>query len=285
MQHDIRKTFKLDIINMTDIQITLLPLPIIWGDKEANLRTFEVAMSNVQAGTDIVVVPEAFSTGFPAGMTYDQMRRLAEKTDGSLMNKVRQMAYKKNLAIAGSFICEDEGNLFNRAFFVQPDGKTYFADKRHLFSMGGEDKIFSRGHTRLEVIFRGWRIAMAVCYDLRFPVWLRNTQENPYDLLIIVANWPMVRTDAWQKLLYARAIENISFVAGVDCQGTDPTDHFYNGSSLIVNYMGQPIEKFEISSEHLCVSASITTKLSKEKLLKFRSRFPAHLDSDKFALL
>lgn len=252
-------------------------MEIVWADKKANLETVERIMDYVHPDTDLLILPETFSTGFPSGEDKERVRELAERNTETTIKTLHDLAEKHSLAIAGSFIADTGGLLFNRAFFIEPSGDEHFAEKRHLFTMAGEHKIFSSGEKRLSVRFRGWNISMIVCYDIRFPVWCRNAGDQ-YDLMIAVANWPKVRVDAWNKLLPARAIENLSYVAGVDCRGTDLKGFTYDGSSAVYDFKGQDIA-FRDENTGL-----IYASLSKEKLNSFREKFPAHLDADSFLL-
>lgn len=260
----------------SNLNLCLFPMDIKWGDKEANIEALKEAIGGVRPGTDILVLPEMFSTGF---VTHDkeEARELSEWNSGETMELLRKLAEEKCMAIAGSFIADTGGSLFNRAFFVEPSGDMTFADKRHLFSMGGEHKVFSSGDTRLHVRFRGWNISMVVCYDLRFPVWCRNV-ENEYDLLIAVANWPKARVEVWNHLLRARALENLSYACGVNCTGTDHKGYEYDGSSLVFDFRGKEITQKVDNSPFLYAT------LSYEKLEAFRRNFPAWQDSDKFII-
>ena len=253
-------------------------MTIAWGKKEENIKNVERACEIIHPDTDLLVLPETFSTGFPAGYTKEEVRVLAERNTESTIDFIKYLAHKFNMAIAGTFVANSGGNLYNRAFFIEPSGEESFADKRHLFTMAGEDKIFSHGYDRLKVRFRGWEIAMVVCYDIRFPVWNRNV-KNEYDVLIATANWPKVRVDAWNKLLYARAIENEAYVLGVNCSGSDHKGFEYDGSSMAIDFKGKNIS---VSSPD---SPFIYASLSKEKLDSFREKFPAYNDADPFKLL
>lgn len=261
----------------SQLNICMFPQEITWGDKPHNLAVVAQAMQEVHPDTDIVVLPEMFSTGF---ITKDkeEVREMAERNSGETVDFLMRLAAKHNKAIAGSFVADTGGSLFNRAFFIEPDGETTFADKRHLFRMGGEDKIFSQGYERMRVRFRSWNIAMVICYDLRFPVWCRNV-DNEYDLMIAVANWPKVRIDTWNTLLRARAMENLSYVVGVNCRGVDPSGHEYDGASAAIDFKGKDISMRHPSSPFAYAS------LSKEKLQAFRDKFPAWNDADRFKLL
>lgn len=269
------------------LNVALLPQEIFWGDKEANLRTVEETLAKLHPDTELLVLPETFSTGFPAGDKED-IRSLAEKNSGETIDFLSRMAKLHNLAICGSFIAEVGGSLYNRAFFIEPGGEQTFAEKRHLFTMAGEHKSFSRGYDRLTVRYRGWNITMIVCYDIRFPVWIRNV-ENEYDVLVAVANWPKVRVDAWNKLLYARAIENECYVLGVDCMGVDNKGFEYDGSSMAIDFKGKSIgvqiESSPLSDNKYDQSANVIyATLDMDKLTAFRTKFPAWQDADKFSI-
>lgn len=260
----------------SNLNVCLFPMPIVWGEKQKNLECLEKAVEGVHPDTDLMILPEMFSTGF---LTSDKetVREYAEKNSGETIEFLKRLASRHCMAIAGSFIADTGGSLFNRAFFIESGGDAVFADKRHLFTMAGENKTFSRGDSRLKIRYRGWNISMVVCYDIRFPVWCRNV-DNEYDLLIAVANWPKVRVDAWNQLLKARAIENLSYVCGVDCNGTDLNGYEYDGSSHVFDFKGKDITLSNESSPFRYAS------LSYDKLQSFRQKFPAWNDADKFKI-
>lgn len=260
----------------SNLNVCLFPMPIVWGEKQQNLDTLARAVEGVHPDTDLMILPEMFSTGFIAS-DKEYARGLAERNSGETIDLIKQLAAKKGMAIAGSFIADTGGSLFNRAFFIDSYGDTAFADKRHLFTMAGEHNVFSKGDSRLRVRYRGWNISMVVCYDIRFPVWCRNV-ANEYDLLIAVANWPIARVDAWKQLLKARAIENLAYVCGVDCKGTDLQGYEYDGSSFAFNFIGKDITMVNEAFPYSYAS------LSYEKLQAFRQKFPAWNDADKFKL-
>ena len=262
----------------SQLNVALYPQEIIWGDKNANLANLESAINELHPDTDLLILPETFSTGFPVGIEKEEIRSLAERNTGNTVDKLKALAHKHNIAIAGSFIADSGGLLCNRAFFIEPGGDEYFADKRHLFTMAGEHNNFSHGDNRLKVRYRGWEIAMIICYDVRFPVWCRNV-DNEYDVLIAVANWPEVRVDAWNKLLMARAIENEAYVCAVNCKGTDTADYVYDGSSKAIDFKGKEIGVASADGKFIYAT------LSREKLDRFREKFPAWRDADKFRLL
>lgn len=261
---------------ISNLNVCLFPMSLAWGDKRLNLQTLETAVEKIPAGTDLLILPEMFSTGF---LTSDkeEICALAETNSGPTLQFLRDLAASRLMAIAGSFIACEEDKVYNRAFLVEPSGEVELADKRHLFSMGGEDRIFEAGDTRLKVRYRGWNIAMVVCYDVRFPVWCRNV-GNEYDLLIAVANWPKARVEAWDHLLKARAIENLSYVCGVNCTGTDNNGCEYNGISPVYDFKGKEIGIDSDGSPFRFAS------LSYEKLESFRKKFPAWNDADSFKI-
>ena len=264
---------------MSNLNVALLPLEIKWGDKEANLNAVKKAITQLHPATDLLVLPETFSTGFPAGMDKEAVRAMAERNTGHTIEFLKELANLHSVGIAGTYIADSGGSLYNRAFFIEPGGGEVFADKRHLFTMASEQKVFSYGYDRLQVRFRGWNLAMVVCYDIRFPVWCRNV-ENRYDALIAVANWPIVRVDAWNKLLPARAIENEAYVVAVDCKGVDAGGFEYDGSSAVIDYKGRTVV-----SEPTDDSPFIYAALAKEPLDRFRTKFPAWQDADDFKIL
>lgn len=258
-----------------DLHIALVPLTIEWGNKEKNIASLNDLMRSIHPQSDLVILPETFSTGFPVGMDKEDVRILAEKNTGETIDTLKSLASHYKMAICGSYIADTGGSLYNRMFFIEPSGEECFSDKRHLFTMAGEDKVFSKGRTRMNVRYRGWNIAMVACYDIRFPAWCRN-RNNEYDLLIAVANWPKVRIDAWTSLLKARAIENESYVCGVNCKGIDKKDYEYDGMSDTFDFKGKSV------SVEMSDSPILYASLSRERLDSFREKFPAWRDADSF---
>jgi predicted amidohydrolase len=262
-----------------DLNVALFPMPITWGDKNTNIECLEKGLSEIHPDTDIVIIPETFSTGFPSGVTdKEKIRPLAERNTGTTIDIIKRLANKYSVAIAGSFIADSGGLLYNRAFVIEPGEDETFADKRHLFTMAGEDKIFSAGTNRLQMRYRGWNIAMVVCYDIRFPVWCRN-KNNEYDLLIAVANWPKVRVDAWNQLVKSRAIENEAYVCAVNCKGIDSKGFEYDGASHVIDFKGKEIAVAGESNKFMYAI------LQRDKLNRFREKFPAWKDADEFTIL
>ena len=260
------------------LKLCLVPMEIFWGDKKKNLDTIKKLFEKINPETDLVVLPETFSTGFPSEEMKKDINNLAEDNEGPTMSLIRELVVTYNMAICGSLVEKNGDKLFNRSFFIQPESDDVFSAKKHLFVPGGEDKIFEKGIKRLEVAFKGWKIAMVVCYDIRFPVWCRN-RRNEYDLLIAIANWPVSRIETWNTLLKARALENSSYVCGVNCRGRNNLGGEYNGSSHLFNYKGQELAS-EINNDGLQYA-----DISLQRLLNFRDKFPVWRDADDFILM
>lgn len=248
------------------MKITGLNLDIIWKNKTGNFQWIEKELQDLES--DIFLLPEMFSTGFC--MDADEV---ADRNMESL-EFLKKMAKHKNAAFCGSAPVKDNGNFYNRMYFVQPDSQVYFYDKRHLFSFSGEDKVYTPGRERVIISYRGLRILLQVCYDLRFPVFARNNDD--YDAILYVANWPEKRVDAWEHLLKARAIENLSFVFGLNRIGTDGNDLFYRESSHCFSADGR-----EVSQKH---GNLVTAELDIEELKDFRNHFQFLNDRDAFSI-
>ena len=260
-----------------NLNIVLIEDNIAWGDKEANLAQLRRNMQNLPMGTDLVVVPELFTTGFITN-DRDLAASLAERNTGNSISELHRLANEHQVALAGSFLAATAGQLYNRAFFIEPGGEDTFYDKRHLFTFGGENQVFNPGKSKAPIIrFRGFNIKIIVCYDLRFPVFCRNVC-NDYDVLLVVANWPQARQSAWRQLLIARALENECYVCGVNRCGTDDSGLDYSeGSSIVVDYKGKIVAQ-RISGPLVCA------ELSPAELTRFREKFPAWRDADEFTL-
>jgi len=256
------------------MKLSLVQTDICWADKAANLQNVEKKIAALAGKTDLVLLPEMFSTGF-----CPDRRDLAETMDGNTVETLRRWATSFGFAVAGSFLAADEGHFFNRAFFVLPEGEMLFADKRHCFSLAKENQMITAGNKRLTVNYKNVNICLLVCYDVRFPVWARNT-ENAYDLLLFVANFPDRRIAAWDALLPARAIENQAFVAGVNRVGIDGGGVGHSGHSVLLNYEGEKIVEFE-KGENTVKTAEIDV----EKLKHYREKFPFWADADRFEVL
>ena len=258
-----------------NLRVALIEDNVAWADKYANLEQLSRNIQNISDGTDVVVLPELFTTGF---IVDDQAAVLAERNTGETIRYLKDLSRYHNVAIAGSFLASTASQLYNRAFFLEPNDDEVFYDKRHLFTMSGEHKVYNQGVTQAPIIrFRGMNIKLIVCYDLRFPVFCRNVSNN-YDVLIVVANWPKVRLNAWKTLLQARAIENECYVRGVNSCGTEPAGLAYaTGASLIIDYKGKIIGQ-------RATSPVIEADLSPAELARFRDKFPAWRDADSFNL-
>lgn len=254
------------------MNISIIQQEIIWGDKAANLRTSGNNVKSLYGKTDLVILPEMFSTGF----SVDHPEQ-AESTEGEAISLVKQWSREGNFAIASSFMAAENGKSYNRGFFCCPDGTIRFADKRHLF-IGDEQKYFAAGDRLLDITFRGVRFRLLICFDLRFPVWSRNKSGNDYDVLIYTANWPKARIDAWDALTIARAIENQAYVAAVNAVGTDSYKIEHNGHSVIIDPRGkrltEPIPDFEPGIR--------STDIDLEMLQHVRTRFPFSRSNDDF---
>ena len=255
---------------MTDLKVTIIQSNLHWEDKAANLKMFADKISVITESTDLIVLPEMFTTGFSMNPVL-----LAETMDGETVNWMQLHAAKKKCAITGSFICEENGKYYNRLVWATETGTCSIYDKRHLFSMGAEHEHYSNGNNKLIVTLKGWNIRPLICYDLRFPVWSRNTKENPYDLLLYVANWPERRQHPWKTLLLARAIENQSYVIGLNRVGNDVYDIHYSGDSAVINYKGE-----KISFSYPDAESIETITLKHSDLMAFRKEFPVLNDAD-----
>ncbi|MBL0046919.1 MAG: amidohydrolase [Bacteroidetes bacterium] len=259
---------------MDELIIALLQVPLVWENKAENLRIIGTWVDSIHNSVDIIVLPEMFSTGFSMNS-----KKLAETMDGASVSWMRTQASNKNCIICGSLIIEENGKYFNRFIWMPPSGKCSVYDKRHLFRMAGENEHYSEGKHKLIVHYKEWDICLQVCYDLRFPVWSRRTKQENYDLLLYVANWPERRSYAWKSLLPARAIENQSYVVGLNRVGLDGNDINYSGDSMALNFLGESLISAKPGEETI-----LQITLSKPELLNFRKNFPAEQDADQFTL-
>lgn len=256
----------------SSLSTALIQADLAWENPEENRKILSRHCRDIAPETDLIILPEMFSTGFSMAP-----EKFAEPNLGDSFKWMREMAKGKDSAITGSIMTEDNGDYFNRLYFVWPDGDYKIYDKKHLFTFAGEHHHYSPGHKRLTVDYKGWKICPMVCYDLRFPVWLRNTDD--YELLIVVANWPAKRSPAWDTLLKARAIENMAYVAGVNRVGTDGNDIEYNGHSAVYNMLGEQISKNEKPA-----GSVENIELRKEALDKARKDFSFLNDRDDFEI-
>lgn len=262
---------------MSALTITTIQTDLHWEDKAANLRHFEERIFSLSGPAEVVVLPEMFSTGFSM-----RPEALAEKMDGPTISWMRDVAARKKIILTGSIIAEDEGYYFNRLVWMLPNGQYGCYDKRHRFAYAGEDACYTAGSKRLIASVKGWRVLLLVCYDLRFPVWSRQHpsegQDHEYDLIIYVANWPERRSHAWKTLLQARAIENQSYVVGVNRTGDDGHAIRHSGDSMIVDPLGEVVYHAADRDE------VFTLTLQKDDLTRIRDRFPFWKDADKFSI-
>ena len=314
---------------MSTLTITIIQPDLRWEDKAANLRLLEEKVRGIAEPTELVILPEMFSTGFSM-----QPQALAEKMDGATIDWMKKVAAQKRIILTGSIIIEEGGNYFNRLIWMLPTGQYGYYDKRHRFAFAGENEQYTAGHRRLIASVKGWKINLQVCYDLRFPVWSRQASPLPptppdspaaqppdrptapassdpsisrtegssgstpsvaaphpsdrptapsppgleYDVLIYVANWPERRSHAWKTLLQARAIENQSYVVGVNRVGNDGNNIYHSGDSLIVDPLGEVL--YHAPKEE----AVFTYTLQRDKLEEIRQRFPFWRDADHFSI-
>ncbi len=257
---------------MLPLKVSMLQCPLVWHDPSANLEYFTLQLQTGKA-SDLWILPEMFTSGFTM-----QPEKVAQTMIGEAVSWMIETAKKLNTAIGGSLVISENGNYFNRFIFVKSSGEVLHYNKRHLFTLAGEQNFYSAGEQQTIVSLHGWKICLQVCYDLRFPVFARNTSNAPYDLLVYVANWPVPRINAWNKLLMARAIENQCYVIGVNRVGTDANEMLYTGHSAIIDPFGDYL--LQAHEEEGVFSA----QLDKDKLIQFREKFPVLNDADLFNL-
>lgn len=266
-------------MSVSTLHVAAISLNTKQSDVTANLAAVGRAIEYLPAETDLVVLPELFSTGFVSEAA--ELDRLAETNTGRTMRTINELAQRYNIAVAGSFLARSGSHFYNRGFFVEPSGDDNFYDKRHLFLLSPEAQTYSQGESKIPIIrFRGWNIAMIICYDLRFPVWSRN-KDNAYDVLLVPANWPNARGYAWQHLLIARAIENQVYVIGANRSGSDKFGD-YNSLTYILDPMGTPIGNLvpRRSADHPIVLADF----SRDTLTNVREKLPVSRSADPFTL-
>lgn len=262
---------------MYDLTITLIQPDLVWQDKKSNLLKFEDFFQKIDRRTDLIVLPEMFNTGF----VVDQ-RSLAENMNGPTLEWMAFQASKMKCVITGSLVILDNGKYYNRLIWMKPDGKYLTYDKRHLFHPGNEHEQFSQGSEKLVVDLLGWKICPLVCYDLRFPVWSKNTWANgtyEYDILLYMANWPAARSYAYRQLLIARAIENQCYVVGVNRVGIDGKGTSHQGDSAVIDFKGKHVTELATDREGL-----ETLNLNYSHLDEFRKGFMVGMDWDVFEI-
>ena len=256
-----------------NLKITIVQSELHWEDPEKNRVLFSEKIKHIDEPTDLIILPEMFPTGFSMNA-----KHLAEEDDGPSLKWMQSEAKKYATAITGSVIVKESEKYYNRMFFVFPDGSYEAYDKRHTFTLAKENEVYTEGQKRIIVNYKGWKICPLICYDLRFPVWARNDED--YDLLIYVANWPKIRMLAWDTLLRARAIENMTYCVGVNRTGVDGNNHDYVGHSAVYDVLGE-----QISQNAFQENFTQTLTLSKEHIQTNRKRFHFLNDRDEFRIV
>jgi omega-amidase len=263
---------------MNDLRVALLQAATVWHDAAANRRLYGDLVRAQRGQADLVVLPETFTSGFS-----NEAIGNAETMQGESVAWLRELAQEAGAVVTGSVVMREGDRVYNRLLWARPDGSLAHYDKRHLFRMANEHQRYAEGRDKLLVEIGGWRVCPLVCYDLRFPVWSRNrfdpiAQRFDYDLLLYVANWPSARRHAWRTLLQARAIENLSYVVGVNRVGVDGNELHYAGDSVALDPLGMPLVELGAQPQ------SVLVTLSGAALVAHRTRFPAQLDADDFRL-
>lgn len=262
----------LNLRMMENLKIAVLQVDLAWENPSKNRELFSEKIAAINQDVDLIVLPEMFSTGFSMNA-----ENLAEVHLGETFKWMQNVASQKKSAVTGSLIIKDDGKFYNRLYFVYPDGSFKTYDKRHTFTLARENETYAAGEQRLILEYKGWKICPLICYDLRFPVWARNTED--YDLLIYVANWPETRIHAWDVLLQARAIENMSFCIGVNRTGTDDNKHVYNGHTAVYDCLGKALFENDNQSEFTQI-----VSLDKSHLTETREKLKFLQDRDTFSL-
>jgi predicted amidohydrolase len=255
---------------VSTLSFSLIQTALFWEDKGANLAMLAKKIMGIEEYTEIIVLPEMFSTGFSM-----QPEKFAETMDGPTVEWMRRISAEKKVILTGSLMIKEEEKYYNRLIWILPNGELGYYDKRHLFAFAGEDQHYSAGNKRLIASVKGWKINLQICYDLRFPVWARQ-QGDEYDVLLYVANWPEKRNHAWKTLLTARAIENQCITMGVNRVGLDGNNIAHSGDSLIVGPLGEVLY-------HCAYEEDVfTITLQKEEITNARTQFPFWKDADFF---
>ncbi|MBE0646667.1 MAG: amidohydrolase [Bacteroidales bacterium] len=262
---------------MENLNITFIQSALFWEERQKNLDHFRKVIDGIREQTDLIMLPEMFNTGFSINPDF-----CAETMEGASMQFLRETASAKNAALTATILIKDQDKYVNRLVFIYPDGTFLTYDKRHLFRLSDEARMFNQGNERVVIPLKGWKLMPMICYDLRFPVWSKNRMvgdEYEYDLLFYLANWPIVRSHAWKALLVARAIENLAFVAGVNRIGEDGNGMPHTGDSMVVDPKGNML--FQASANEAVVK---TVTLNYEDMRIFRESFAFALDWDTFTI-
>ena len=260
---------------MQDLNIRIIQADLFWEDTDRNLKKFDQLLRNIDLSNDLVVLPEMFNTGFTMNV-----KKCAETEDGKTITWLRQKAKELNCVIAGSLLIHENGAFYNRLIWMKQDGSFEYYNKRHLFRMSNEHLTMSEGREKKIVELNGWKINLQICYDLRFPVWSKNSHKDgiyAYDILLYIANWPEIRKHAYEKLLPARAIENQAFVVWINRVGKDGNDIAHSGDSSVTDPYGKELKKAKPNLEEV-----LSIKLSWKELADFRKKFQVGLDWDHF---
>ena len=257
---------------MDNLKVALIQSDLVWENPKQNRDNFAAKIRIITKPVDLIILPEMFTTGFTMNPG-----PIAETMAGETVLWLKKMSFEKQSAITGSVIIKDHNQFYNRLIFVKPSGSIDVYDKRHTFTLAGEDKIYTAGTEKLIIDYKGWKICPLVCYDLRFPMWARNVED--YDVLLYVANWPKPRIKAWNTLLKARAIENMCYCIGVNRVGLDSNDYEYKGNSAVYNVLGEKISNIEPYKEQIEV-----VELDKNHIVFNREKFQFLNDRDRFTL-
>ncbi len=259
---------------MSSLHFSLIQSSLFWENKEANLNMFAQKIHAIEQPTEIIVLPEMFTTGFSM-----QPEKFAETMEGPSVQWMRRMSAAKRAVITGSLIIEEAGNYYNRLVWMLPNGELGYYDKRHLFAFAGEDQHYTAGNKRLIASVKGWKINLQICFDLRFPIWARQQETSEYDVLLYVANWPEKRNHAWKTLLTARSIENQCFTIGVNRVGLDGHDLSHSGDSMVVGPVGEILYHCAHEQDVFHI------ELQKQEINNTRTNFPFLSDADSFKII
>jgi omega-amidase len=255
-----------------ELKIIGIQAALVWENPKQNIAFFEEKIKSLENDADLIVLPEMFTTGFTMNP-----EKIAEKMTGFSVSWMQKIAKEKQMAICGSLVISDFNKFYNRFVFVHPSGEIETYNKKHSFTLAGEDKVYTSGTKKIIIEYKGWKICPLICYDLRFPVWARNIEN--YDLLIYIANWPVARVSAWDTLLKARAIENMSYVVGVNRTGKDANNYEYSGNSLLIDYLGKELSSLEKNELGI-----VTATLVKSDQDKIRKKLGFLTDKDSFKI-
>lgn len=253
---------------MQDLKVTIIQTSLFWEDTDSNLAAFDSKIDNIRDKTDLIVLPEMFTTGFSMNA-----ENLAQDMSGASVEWLKKKAVSRQADITGSVIISENGKYYNRLLWAKPDGSLFYYDKRHLFRMTGEETIYSSGDKNITIELKGWKIRPFICYDLRFPCWTRNF-NNSYDVAVFVANWPQKRSYHWKTLLLARAIENQCYVIGLNRVGEDGNGYYHSGDSSVIDPAGNII--FQKQDDETIFTGSLSYSVLEE----YRKSFPAWMDAD-----